>query len=180
VKSKFASAVLLACCATAARGQGGPVRPLPAVGELIRVSPAGGQAFTGNLAALGRETLMLTRPGDTAVMVSLSAQPLHVLRRPREKWSGLGALSGAAAGLLAAQLNRSSGVDTGARNASHAVLGSAAGAIVGGITGFLVAPPRWQRLTLRWPRTLPPPQQAAPAAEADPAPPLSPPAPPRR
>jgi len=182
VKSKFASAVLLACCATAARGQGGPVRPLPAVGELIRVSPAGGEAFTGSLAALGRDAMLLDRPGDTAVMVSLSAQPLHVLRRPREKWSGLGALSGAAAGVLLALLARSSGPDVQARNTSHAVLGAAAGALAGGLTGFLVAPPRWQRLTVRWPRTLPPPQQAAAsAAESDPAPASPPaPAPPRR
>jgi hypothetical protein len=156
VKPKFVLAVLLACSATAARAQSAPVRPMPAVGELIRVSPADGQAFTGSLAALGGDTMMLKRAGDS-VMVQLSAQPLDVRRRHRETWSGLGALTGLAAGLLASRVERSSGRDGGVRNASHAVVGGAAGAIVGGLTGFFVAPERWQRLTLLAPRRLPPP-----------------------
>ncbi|HSU15176.1 hypothetical protein [Longimicrobium sp.] len=172
MKPKYAVAVLLACGATAARAQGAPVRPMPAVGELIRVSPAGGEAFTGSLAALGRDTLLLTRPGDTAVMVSLRAQPVDVLRRRRETWSGLGALAGAAAGVLVSQLGRSTGPDASPRNASHAVLGGAAGAVAGGLTGFFVAPRRWQRLTVLGPRMLPPPATLstdAAASAADPA-----------
>jgi hypothetical protein len=157
----FAVSVALACGATAAGAQES-VHPMPAVGERILVSPADAEPFTGTLTALGGDTMTLAREGDSAVAVSLSQQPVAVLRRHREAWSGLGALAGLAAGLAISQLG--SGSSQGVQKASHAVVGGAAGAITGGLLGFVVAPRRWQRLTVVAPRHLPPPPQPADTA----------------
>ena len=179
--------VLLACSASAAGAQGATVRPLPAVGEQIRATPASGDPVIGSLAALGGDTLLLTRPGDTAVSVRMSEQRVEVLRRPRESTSGIGALAGLVVGLFASQLAGGSSLPgEGVNAASHAVVGGAAGAVVGGLIGFVVAPRRWQRLTVVARRQLSPPAQVAagsaasarePAATTD-TPPAPPPAPP--
>ncbi|HEX8246306.1 MAG TPA: hypothetical protein VF541_22575 [Longimicrobium sp.] len=182
MRLKFITPVLLlACSATAAGAQGVTVRPVPAVGEQIRATPATGDPVIGSLAALGGDSLLLTRPGDTAVTVRASEQRVEVLRRPREAWSGIGALAGLAVGLFASQLAGGSPLPgEGVDDASHAVVGGAAGAIVGGLIGFVVAPRRWQRLTVVGRRTLAPPARVAvdsaatiplPAAPPPPAPP---------
>lgn len=189
VRLKFITPVLLACSATAAGAQGATVRPLPAVGEQIRATPTSGDPIVGSLTAVGGDTLLLTRTGDTAVSVRVSEQRVEVLRRPRESTSGIGALAGLVVGLFASQLAGGSTLPgEGVNAASHAVVGGATGAVVGGLVGFVVAPRRWQRLTVVARRTLPPPAQVAadsaasppePAATTDtsPAPPPAPPAP---
>lgn len=143
---------------------------MPAVGEQIRVTVPDGEPILGSLAALGGDTLMLSRPGDTAVRVRVSEQRVDVLRRRRETWSGLGALAGVAVGIGLAQLHRSPASEgRGVHEASQAVLGSAAGALTGGLIGFFVAPRRWQRLTVVPRRNLPAPGEPMPAEAAAPA-----------
>ncbi|HEU4560224.1 MAG TPA: hypothetical protein VFS20_20410 [Longimicrobium sp.] len=176
------AAVLLAASASTAGAQGSRVRPTPAAGELIRVTPDSGGAFTGRLAALGGDTLVLD-PSDrgSAVMAVASRERVEVHRSHRELWSGLGALAGIATGFVASQL-QSGGPDAGRKKTTIAVVGGAAGGMLGGFFGFVVAPHQWQRLrstARRGPApvvaasaTLPPPPPAdiAPAATIEQAP----------
>lgn len=176
------AAVLLAAVASTAGAQGSRVRPTPAAGELIRVTPDSGGAFTGRLAALGGDTLVLD-PSDrgSAMMAVASRERVEVHRSHRELWSGLGALAGIAAGFVASQL-QSSGPDAATKKTTVAVVGGAAGGVLGGFFGFMVAPHQWQRLrptARRGPApvvaasvtlTPPPPADIAPAATVEPAP----------
>jgi hypothetical protein len=142
VKTTFATVLALALCASAARGQGPTVRPMPITGELIRVTPAAGEPFTGRLAALGGDTLMLA--GDPGVRVVASEQRVEILRRHRESWSAFGALAGIATGVAVNAIAR--GSSTSPHGLSEGVVSGAAGALVGGLIGFSVAPHRWQPL----------------------------------
>lgn len=178
------AAVLLAASASTAGAQGSRVYPTPTAGELIRVTPDSGTPFTGRLAAMGGDTLVLDPSDrDSAVMAVASRERVEVHRSHRELWSGLGALAGIAAGLVASQLQSGDSHNAGTKKASVAVVGGAAGGVVGGFFGFMVAPHRWQRLHARarrgsallaaTPATIPPPQpvDAAPAVTAEPPPP---------
>ena len=141
-------------CASAARAQGPSVRPMPITGELIRVTPATGDPFTGRLAALGGDTLMLA--GDPGVRVVASQQRVEILRSRRERWSVIGALAGIAAGV---SVNFARGSSTTPHGLSEGVVSGAAGALVGGLIGFSVAPHRWQ--PLRSVTVAPPPSSVA-------------------
>ena len=163
-------AALAVSSATAARAQVPRVYPTPAEGELIRVTPGGGgEAYTGRLANLGGDTLLLRGTGrDTAMMMAIASRDqVEVSRRRREQWSGVGALAGVVAGIIASQLQSADG-NAGLKRTQTAVVGGAAGAVIGGFTGFLLAPRRWQPLRARLPRMpLPSPAQVdtlAPAA----------------
>jgi hypothetical protein len=162
VKTIATAAALLACAAAPARAQA--VRPAPATGDEIRVSPAAGAPFTGRLIAFGSDVVLL-RPdgGGDEVRVSVSAQPVEVRRRPRERWSGFGAVIGTAAGVASAlAFNHSPGSP---HRTDVAIVGGAAGGVVGGLFGFTVAPRRWQRLRVAPAAApLPPPAQTATAA----------------
>lgn len=146
MKTTLATVLALTLCASAAAGQGPRVRPIPATGEMVRVTPASGEPYTGRVAALGGDTLMLA--GDSAVRVVASEQRVEILRRHRERWSAIGALAGIALGVGAKMV--SSGSDSPHEIGSTVVTG-AAGALVGGLLGFSVAPRRWQPL-----RSVPP------------------------
>jgi hypothetical protein len=139
VKLSFAVAALATCCALPLSAQV-RVRPLPAAGELIRVTPSGEPAWTGTVAALGGDSLFLRTDTDAARLVLLSAQPLDIRRSRREHWSGLGALAGAGAGLAASSLA-----------GDRSVLSTAGGAVIGGLLGFSVAPRRWRPLRITAP-----------------------------
>lgn len=152
VRTAFATLLALTLCTSAARGQGASVRPMPATGELVRVTPASGEPFTGRVAALGGDTLMLA--GTPGIFVVASRERLEILRRHRESWSAFGALAGLLAGVgvrIATSHSRSS-----PHALADGVVSGAAGALVGGVIGFSVAPQRWQPLhsTIR---ALPPP-----------------------
>lgn len=158
MKTTLATVFVLTLCASAAAGQGPRVRPVPAAGEMVRVTPPSGEPYIGRVAALGGDTLVLT--GDSAVRVVTSEQRVEILRRHRERWSALGALAGIALGVGAKLV--SSGSDTPHAVGSTVVTG-AAGAFVGGLLGFSVAPQRWQPL-----RSVPPaPPPLAARAETE-------------
>ena len=139
MKTTLSIALAIVLSAPAARAQG--VRPMPATGELIRVTPATGEPFTGRLAALGGDTLMLA--GDPGVRVVASQQRVEVLRSRRERWSAFGALLGAALGV---GVNTARGSSTSPHGLSQGVVSGAGGALAGGLLGFTVAPRRWQPL----------------------------------
>jgi hypothetical protein len=167
VNKIIAAAVLVAGCASAAGAQGSRVHPPPAAGELIRVTPESGASFTGRLAALGGDTLVLNPSDrDSAVMAVVSRERVEVHRSHRERWSGLGALAGIAAGLVASQLQPGGSGDEEPKKTRVAVVGGAAGGVVGGFFGFVLAPHQWQLLRagdrrgtppVAAPPTLPPP-----------------------
>jgi hypothetical protein len=148
------TAAALALCASAAHAQVLSVRPLPATGELIRVTPASGEPFTGRVAALGGDTLMLA--GDPGVRVVASQQRVEILRSRRERWSVIGAFVGLAAGVA---VNAARGSSTTPHGLSQGVVSGAGGAVLGGVVGFAVAPHRWQPLRATLP--LPPPSVTA-------------------
>lgn len=140
----FLAAVVVACCATAAHAQGASVRPMPMTGELLRVTPVIGDAYTGRLIGLGGDTIVLhCQPGDSAVRVRASEQRVEVNRRPRERWSAYGALVGIGLGIVSAQVSRPAHA---VQQTERAVVGSAAGGVFGGLVGFTLAPRRWQRV----------------------------------
>jgi hypothetical protein len=142
MKLPFAAA--LALCLAGPLAAQTRVRPMPATGELIRVSPAGETPWTGTVAALGGDSLILRTDGDGARLVLLSAQPVEIHRSRREHWSGLGALLGGVAGL---GLSAMSGGSTGsAHGADRLIVSAAGGAVFGGVLGFGVAPRRWRLL----------------------------------
>ena len=147
MKTTLATVLALALCSSAAAGQGPSVRPIPASGEMVRVTPASGEPFTGRVAALGGDTLVLA--GDPGVRVVASEQRVEILRRHRERWSAIGAVTGIVLGVGAKLI--SSGSDTPHAVGTTVVTG-AAGAFVGGLLGFSVAPQRWQPL-----HSVPPP-----------------------
>lgn len=150
MKTTLSAALALLLCAPAAHGQGPTVRPMPATGEMIRVTPASGEPFTGRLAALGGDTLMLA--GDPGVRVVASQQRVEIFRSRRERWSAFGALVGIVAGVA---VNSARGSSTSPRGLSEGVVSGAAGALVGGLVGFGVAPHRWQPLRATVPLPLP-------------------------
>jgi len=143
VKPFVVAALIAACCAAPLAAQSRPLRPSPAAGELIRVTPSEGEPFTGTLSSLGDDIMVIEREASGPVWVTLSQQPLEVRRRNREHWSGLGALAGGSAAILVSLLNGGSG---SAHRTAQTVVGAAGGVLVGGLVGFSVAPQRWQRL----------------------------------
>ena len=159
MKTTLASVLALTLCASAAAGQGPSVRPIPATGEMVRVTPASGEPFTGRVAALGGDTLMLA--GDPGVRVVASQQRVEILRRHRERWSAFGALTGIALGVGAKLISSGS---SSPHAVGNTVVTGAAGAFVGGLLGFSVAPNRWQPL-----RAVPPapPPPAVASAETE-------------
>jgi hypothetical protein len=180
LKKTATVAVLLASCVSAARAQGPRVHPVPATGELIRVTPGSGAPFTGRLAALGGDTLLLSSGGGDAPLVAVASRDrVEVRRSHREAWSGRGALAGVALGVVASLFQSSGSAAKGnTQKAEVAVVGGAAGAVVGGALGFALAPRRWQPLRAVQPRPSrdlpsPAPADTSPAA---PLSPLSPPA----
>lgn len=160
LKTTFAAVLALTLCASAARAQGPTVRPLPAAGEMIRVTPASGEPFTGRLAALGGDTLVLAGlDGGPGVRVVASQQRVEIQRRHRERWSALGAVAGIAAGVAVKAI--AWGSDGSPHAVAESVVSGAAGALVGGVVGFSVAPRRWQPLRATAPAALPPPVRTA-------------------
>ena len=143
---------------------------MPATGELIRVTPGAGAPFTGRLAALGGDTLILEAGGgDAPVLAVVSRDVVEVRRSHREAWSGRGALAGVALGVIASLFQSSGSAASGNTNkAEVAVVGGAAGAVIGGGLGFALAPRRWQPLRAVAPR---PPRSLPQPAPADPQPP---------
>jgi hypothetical protein len=102
---------------------------------------------------------------------------VEVRRSHREAWSGRGALAGVALGVVAS-LFQSGGsrADGNTKSAEVAVVGGAAGAVVGGFLGFVLAPHRWQplRAVSQSPTRsipLPPPASADTSAAITPVPP---------
>lgn len=194
LKKTITSAVLLASCASAARAQEPRVRPVPAGGELIRVTGDSGAPVTGRLAAMGGDTLLvMPAGGGAAVLAVVSCDRVEVRRSHREAWSGRGALAGVALGVVASLFqSHGSPAEGNTRSKEVAVVGGAAGAVIGGFLGFVLAPQRWQPLHAAAPRParptpLLPPAPAdtsLPAGTGDPPPdssvapaPVSPPPP---
>lgn len=175
-------AVVLACVAapSAVRAQeplGATVTsvtpdvPLVPPGTSLRVTDQDGAARLGRFWYLRADTLWLRTPEDEAAAVPLTGRErIEIDRgRRRELWSAGGALAGMALGVLGSQLNGSDGGANGsAHNASEAVLAAVGGAVLGGLTGWFVAPQRWERVDPPPPALLPPPP--APTAAAAPAP----------
>jgi len=170
-----AIAALLVCSAATLRAQGLRVLPAPAAGEMIRVTAADSAApVTGRLAFAGGDTVVvMPSGGDSAVFAVVSRDRVEVRRSRRELWSGLGALAGLSAGVLASQLQSGESGNAGVDRATTGVVGGAAAALVGGFLGFVIAPHRWQQLRATAPRVLrtvalppPSPPQPGPVAEA--------------
>jgi hypothetical protein len=143
VKPFLAAALFASCCAAPLAAQSRTLRPSPSAGEVIRVTPGEGEPYTGTLSSLGGDIMVLERAAGGPVWVTISQQPLEVRRRNREHWSGLGALAGGGAAIVASLLNGGSG---STHRTAQTVVGAAGGVLVGGLLGFSVAPQRWQRL----------------------------------
>lgn len=136
---------------------------------MIRVTADSAAPFTGRLAFLGGDTVVvMASPGDSAVYAVVSRDRVEVRRSRRELWSGLGALAGLSAGVLASQLRSAESSDASVDRATTGVVGGAAAALVGGFLGFVVAPHRWQQLRAterRAVRTVALPPPPAPVVE---------------
>jgi len=170
LKKTVASAVLLASCASAARAQGVRVRPAPASGELIRVTAGSGAPVTGRLTAMNGDTVLLMPAGADSALTAVASRDLVEVRRShREAWSGRGALAGVALGVVASLFqSRGSPSEGNTKSKEVAVVGGAAGAVIGGFMGFVLAPHQWQALHVVTPRgtsPIPPP----PPAPSDPS-----------
>lgn len=175
-KRTIAISALLVCSAAGVRAQGRGVHPSPTAGELIRVTAGSAAPFTGRLAFLGGDTVVVRPSGDdSAVYAVVSRDRVEVRRSRRELWSGLGALAGLSAGVLASQLRSGESGGAGVERATTGVVGGAAAALVGGFLGFVIAPHRWQTLHAverRGARTVlrpPPPPMTVEAAAPLPA-----------
>lgn len=149
----------------------GPVVDVPLVppGTRLRVTDAGGTQHLGRFWYLRSDTLWLVSGGDERAAVPLTGGERIEMTRGhrREAWSTGGMLAGAALGLLASQLNGSDDGPSGsARNTSEAVYAVAGGAVLGGLTGWFLAPQRWKRVEVPPPAVLPPPPAATGGAAA--------------
>jgi hypothetical protein len=149
----------------------GPIVDVPLVpqGTRLRVTDAGGTQHLGRFWYLRSDTLWLISETDGRSGVPLTGgERIETTRgHRREAWSTGGLLAGAALGLLASQLNGSDDGPSGsARNTSEAVYAVAAGAVIGGLTGWFLAPQRWKRVEVPPPAVLPPPPAATGGAAA--------------
>lgn len=167
------SAVLLLLLAilfplSAASAQQRVASPLPASGTKVRILEEGEDPVTGHFWYSRADTLYFTEMarGDSSAFVTLApGRRLEASRgRRRDFWSLMGATVGAVLGGTAARFAVADDPeDDTAQHVGRTVQGAVAGIVVGGLTGWVIAPERWRAVEV------PPPSLDSVAATAPPS-----------
>lgn len=166
MRIRFVLLVAAALLAAAGPAFGQALDTIPPTGTKVRIVEPGAEPLHGRFWYLRSDTLhfVTEATGDPTAFVPLTLrQRVEMSRgRRRETWAAVWAVAGGAVGAFAASM--AGGDDDSAQSVSHAVMGGAAGVLAGGVSGWLMAPEKWVRVTIPAGES-PPPTATADSAQ---------------